>query len=61
MLLAYSKIVHYDELLAGPPDDPALQHDLVSYFPRGLGDASRPPSTATGCAVRSLPRWSSTT
>ena len=39
MLLAYSKIAHYDELLASAlPDDPALQHDLVSYFPRVLGE-----------------------
>jgi glutamate dehydrogenase len=39
VLLAYSKIAHYDELLASAlPDDPALQDDLVSYFPRVLGE-----------------------
>jgi glutamate dehydrogenase len=39
VLLAYSKIAHYDELLASAlPDDPALQDDLVSYFPHVLGE-----------------------
>src|SRR5262249_42299676 len=39
VLLAYSKIAHYDELLASAlPDDPALQDDLVFYFPRVLGE-----------------------
>ncbi len=39
VLLAYSKIALYDELLASSlPDDPALQDDLVSYFPAVLGE-----------------------
>ncbi|MDF2764130.1 MAG: NAD-glutamate dehydrogenase [Rhodospirillales bacterium] len=38
VLLAYSKIALYDELLASSlPDDPALRDDLVSYFPEILG------------------------
>ena len=38
VLLAYSKIALYDELLASSlPDDPALRDDLVAYFPAVLG------------------------
>jgi glutamate dehydrogenase len=38
VLLAYSKIALYDELLASSlPDDPALRDDLVFYFPSVLG------------------------
>ncbi len=39
VLLAYSKIALYDELLASSlPDDPALQDDLAAYFPAVLGE-----------------------
>ncbi len=38
VLLAYSKIALYDELLASSlPDDPALRDDLAAYFPAVLG------------------------
>jgi glutamate dehydrogenase len=38
VLLAYSKIALYDELLASAlPDDPALKDDLAAYFPAVLG------------------------
>ncbi|HXV23931.1 MAG TPA: NAD-glutamate dehydrogenase [Alphaproteobacteria bacterium] len=38
VLLAYSKITLYDELLASSlPDDPALQDDVRAYFPAVLG------------------------
>jgi len=37
VLLAYAKIVLYDELLASDlPDDPMLEADLLSYFPTPL-------------------------
>jgi glutamate dehydrogenase len=37
VLLAYSKLWLYDEVLASPlPDDPALSDDLVRYFPEQL-------------------------
>ncbi len=37
VLLSYSKIVHYDELLASDlPDDPYFLGDLIHYFPAPL-------------------------
>ena len=39
VLLAYSKIAFYDELLASAlPDDAALRDDLAAYFPKVLGE-----------------------
>jgi len=42
VLMAYSKIVLYSDLLASDlPDDPLLVEDLVLYFPRPLRDTYR--------------------
>lgn len=43
VLLAYSKMALYEELLAGNlPDDPQLVEDLLSYFPRQLRESYKP-------------------
>lgn len=37
VLLAYSKLVFYDELLnRNLPDDPYYEHDLINYFPKTM-------------------------
>jgi glutamate dehydrogenase len=42
VLLAYSKMALYDALLPSDlPDDPALEADLVGYFPRQLAEKYR--------------------
>ena len=42
VLMAYSKIALFDEMLASDlPDDPALDDDLVSYFPKAMGERFR--------------------
>ena len=55
VLLAWTKIVLADELLASDlPDDPYLREDLLAYFPRA--DARRPRRRhggSTRCAGRS--------
>src|SRR5438132_6354228 len=44
VLMAYSKIVLYQDLLAGDlPDDPLLVEDLVLYFPEPVRIRYRPP------------------
>ena len=62
VLLAYSKIWLYDELLASPlPDDPWVATALERYFPTLLREQVRglhaPPSAAS---ARSSPRTCST-
>ncbi len=45
VLLAYSKIWLYDELLASPlPDDPWVATALARYFPHGAARARTPPT-----------------
>ena len=55
MLLAYTKIVLADELIATDlADDPFLRNDLFGYFPTDdAADLPRADGDATRCAGRS--------
>ncbi len=62
MLLAWTKIVLADELLASDlPDDPYLDLDLRAYFPKPVREGFVTQVAAHPCAARSSSPRSSTT
>ena len=43
VILAYAKLVLYEDLLKSDfPDDPRLEHDLIAYFPKKIQDTYGP-------------------
>ena len=62
VLLAYSKVFLYAELLdSNVPEDPYLSHELERYFPPPLPERYPEQMHATACIARSSRRrWSTT-
>ena len=62
VLLAYTKIVLEDEILASDlPDDPYLEGRLINYFPSAMRERlRRPDANAPAASRRSSPQLCST-